>query len=80
MCIRDSINPATGDVSSYDLSKPMTYRYDCGRAKSKVSLDVTVNFIKGISTIDITGNLDTVSYTHLGQCLGFNESGQNDIG
>ena len=53
-----SINPATGDVSSYDLSKPMTYRYDCGRAKSKVSLDVTVNFIKGISTIDITGNLD----------------------
>ena len=53
-----SINPATGDVSGYDLSKPMTYRYDCGRAKSKVLLDVTVNFIKGISTIDITGNLD----------------------
>ena len=47
-------------VKGYAVGTPITYTYDCGTNKGNpVNLNVTLNLSKTVSTIAITGSLDT---------------------
>lgn len=47
-------------VKGYSVGTPITYTYDCGTNKGNpVNLNVTLNLSKTVSTIAITGSLDT---------------------